>query len=144
METKEIDGIGTHVFKVISRMLNARYSLPTWILVVMSIMTGITIGVIAISDPPSATIFLEALPFDGLVWGPLLAASGVTAVVGMIKHKNKIVRIGAFASFCLWVFGTFAFATASILNVLFLPIPMLVFWSYKYLASFVREENHHL
>jgi hypothetical protein len=61
-------------------------------------------------------------------------------MIGMTTGRVNIHRWGAMISFCMWVFGAFAFyLTGGIYNVIIFAAPMLVFWFYKYLASYVRE-----
>lgn len=123
-------------------VINAKYSVPTWLWVIASIFVALAITGVAIFDPLSATEFLDALPWGGLLIGPLLTGAGGLTMLGMILNRVKYVKWGSFASFCIWVFVGFAFfTTGGFLNFVILPLPMLCFWAYKYLASYVREHD---
>lgn len=128
---------------MIDRAVQAKYSVPSWLWVSVSFVTGLLILLIGVFDPLSAVEFLRALPLGGVAFGPMLMAGSLSTMYGMARDIAKYVRFGSFFSFCLWIFASFAFATGSILNVFILPLPMLIFWGYKYLASYVRESQQH-
>lgn len=129
--------------EALDRVVQAKYSVPAWLWVCVSFVVGLLVLGVALFDPGMAVAFLAALPLGGLVFGPALMLFAAMVMYGMATDTPKWVRVGSFASFCLWIFGAFAFATGGILNVFLLPLPMLIFWSYKYLASYVREANAH-
>jgi hypothetical protein len=122
------------------RFVNAKYSLPSWLWAIASTIVGAAIVAYAIFNPAVLTEFVKYLVLDGWIWGPVLTLGGLIAMIGMAKDWARWVRVGAFSSFCMWIFGSIAFFfTGGIVNVLIFAGPMLVFWAYKYLASYVRE-----
>ena len=129
------------LLRVIDKAVQAKYSVPAWLWAIASLTVGLLIILVTLFDPASATEFLSSLPFGGLLFGPLTALSAVVAMFGMATDNPRAVRVGSFASFCVWLFVGLAFGATNVLNVFILPLPMLVFWGYKYLASFVRERN---
>lgn len=134
--------MGNKVINLIDKAVQAKYSLPAWLWVLVSFLTGVLIVFVAITDPVANAAFLSGLPFGGLLMGPLLALGALVAIVGMAKDRPVLVRYASFASFCFWFFTSFGFyASGGVVNILILPIWMLAFWAYKYLASFVRERD---
>lgn len=125
---------------IIRRGINAKYSVPAWLWVILSFVVGILLTLIAFFDPSSALGFLEALPLSGKLMGPVVAVFSGTAMYGMGKGNPKIVKWSSFICFLAWVFIAFAFfIDGGIITFLIMPLEMLVFWGYKYLASWVRE-----
>jgi hypothetical protein len=136
--TKE--SLGDRVRHRMIKIVNAKYSVPSWLWVMASIAVGIVIFLYGLSDPSLIREFTDPLPFNGLVWGGGVALSGVLAGVGMATDATWVVRLGAFVSFSLWIFGAISFyLSGGIANVIIFGGPMLVFWAYKYVASYVRE-----
>lgn len=124
----------------IRRGINAKYSLPAWLWVLLSFVVGVLVFIIAVTNPATSAAFFAALPFTGILMGPLVAIAAAVAMYGMATGKIKYVKWGSFSSFCLWLFVGFAlFMDGGIISFLLLPLPLLVFWAYKYLASWVRE-----
>ena len=127
------------------KIVNARYSVPTWLWVVASTVAGVIILVGSLTLPAAtlaADPFLSALPINGIVWGGLLTASGFVNMYGMARLKLRVVKWTAFICFCLWVFGVIAFWLTGVANVALFAGPMLSFWAYKYIASHIREQNN--
>ena len=129
------------MFPILKRLINARYSLPSWLWVFVSAFVGAAVSAYALLDPDGeAKPFLDALPFYGKLWGPLLVLFALCSVIGMAKNSRRFVQVGSMGSFCLWIFGSIAFyITGGIVNTVLLAVPLLVFWAYKYLATYVRE-----
>ena len=136
--------MGAKISNYAYRLFNARYGLPSWILASLSMMVGILVVTYLWTKDPEVLELLDPLPLDGWIWGPLLIVSAGCAMVGMARYNLKLVRYGSFASFVAWCFGTFAFALGndSANNILILSLPMLTFWTYKYIASYLRENTH--
>jgi hypothetical protein len=122
------------------RLVNAKYSVPSWLWALASTSVGLLILFYAITNPVLIAEFVKPLPFEGFVWGSLLGGAGVVAMLGMGLDKARLVRIGSFLSFCMWIFGAVSFyAAGGIGNIIIFAGPMLIYWAYKYLASYVRE-----
>jgi len=125
---------------LIRKGINAKYSLPAWLWVILSAAVGLIVTLIAFFNPAMAVGFFMALPLSGKLIGPAVLLAGVSVMVGMARSKTTYVKWGSFISFCLWVFVGFAlFIDGGIISFLLLPLPLLIFWGYKYLASYVRE-----
>lgn len=124
------------------RLINARYSLPAWLWVFMSFAIAVIVDYYAFAHPYDEEVqpFLQALPWEGKVWAPLLTAAAVSSMIGMAGNRKWPLRVGAFLSFLLWIFGTIAFyITGAAFSIVLISAPMLIFWTYKYLATYVRE-----
>jgi len=127
--------------EIVSRVSGARYSVPAWILAYMSTMTGIlAISVVYTNDHEISEI-MGPMPFHEWVFGPVLILAGICAMVGMARHKPRLVRVGSFVSFFTWLMGMFAFFQAdhTIGNILLLGLPMMFFWACTYTDSYVRN-----
>jgi hypothetical protein len=120
-------------------LINARYSVPTWLWASSSFISGLVV-IFSFAQPSIAT-FVDAVAF-GVTWGPMVGIFGLIAMYGMATKNETLVRIGAFASFCLWVAGAVAlFITGAGVAVFYFVGQLVLFWAYKYLASFVRYDH---
>lgn len=130
------------VRKAILRFLNARVSLPSWMLALSS--AGLAyIAIFLILVGTGLGTFGAALLFDGLLWSGLLALGSTSAIVGMIwKSRTFWLRWGAFLAFAMLVFGGIAFVLAGqTVTTIIVVVPWLLFYAYIYLASFFRNET---
>ena len=128
--------------RLIRRGINAKYSLPTWLWVIVSFIVGVLTTGYAFASPATFVLFLSGLPLNGMFIGPVVVIAGIVTMFGMAKYRPTLVKYGSFASFCAWIPITYAFYIAGgWINVALLPIWMLLFWSYKYLASHIRERD---
>ena len=135
METKE-----NWFLRLMRKGINAKYSVPAWLWAILSVTVGLLVTGIAFFNPAMAAGFFMALPLSGKLVGPLVVLAGVAAMIGMGTGKYSYVKWGSFASFCLWLFVGFAlFIDGGVISFLLLPLPLLIFWGYKYLAATVRE-----
>lgn len=127
--------------KLIVRLLNSRYSVGTFLWAIVSLILGLIVAQIAFAGTPNA--FVDALPFDGQLWSVLLTLSSLAAIVGMAKDTERriLVRVGSFASFCLWIFGTISFASSGVVFIPIISAPLLIVFAYIYLASLIREKR---
>lgn len=131
---------GSRTRNFMIRLVNAKYSVPSWLWAIASTSLGALIIFYSFTNPALVAAFLAPLPFHGWVWAPLLTLGGLAAMLGMAKDNSKLLRLGAFVSFLMWIFGTITFyISGGIGNVIIFAGPMLVYWGYKYLASYVRE-----
>lgn len=122
------------------RLVNAKYSLPSWLWALASTAFAAVILMYLVVNPALVAEFVAPLPFHGWAWAILLAFGGVLAMFGMALDKPKFVRIGSFLSFCMWIFGAITlYISGGIGNIIIFAGPMLIYWAYKYLASYVRE-----
>ena len=130
----------SRVRRLMIRLVNAKYSVPSWLWAIASTSVGALVLLYSITNPALVAAFVAPLPFHGWVWAPLLTFGGLCAMLGMAKDKSSLVRLGAFVSFLMWIFGALTFyASGGIGNIIIFAGPMLVYWAYKYLASYVRE-----
>lgn len=122
------------------RFINARFSLPTWLWAFASTAVGLIVFQYSFVKDPAIASFSESLPFGGVLWGGAVAICGVSSMYGMARFSKWPLRFGSMGSFVLWVFGAISFARAGgLANVFIFAGPMLLFWAYKYLATYVRE-----
>ena len=131
------DGIRDKLIAIV----NAKYSVPTWLWVICSTAAALIILIGSLTLPAAVVAtdpFLQALPLDGTIWGGMLGGAGLLNMYGMKKKKTKLVGYTSFICFLLWIFGGIALTASGAAN-LFFVVPMLTFWAYKYVASFVRE-----
>jgi hypothetical protein len=120
------------------RAVNARYSIPSWLWASSSAFVGLAVMAISFSGDVRGQRFVDALIL-GRFWGPLVFICSILAMIGMKKVYFRLVRWTAFANFLLWVFGAIAFyLNGGIWNIVIFVGQMLIFWAYKYLASYVR------
>jgi hypothetical protein len=125
---------------LIRKGINARYSVPAWLWVILSFVIGFLIALLAFTSPATSPAFFAALPLSGKLLGPLTALSALVAMYGMGAGKPTVVKWAAMASFLFWLFISFAlFIDGGAISVAVIGAPILVFWGYKYLASWVRE-----
>jgi len=125
---------------LIRKAVNAKYSVPAWLWVILSTAVGLIVTGIAFFNPAMAAGFFMALPLSGKLMGPAVLIGGLAVMWGMAKNDSTYVKWGSFVSFCLWLFVGFAlFIDGGIISFLLLPLPLLIFWAYKYLAATVRE-----
>lgn len=124
---------------VLVRLINARFSLPTWLWAFASVAFGYIVFSYALSRDPRIADFASALPFGGVVWGSLLILAGLCSMFSMAFGSKHGQQAGSMGSFILWIFGAISFAQDGFADVVIFAGPMLVFWAYKYLATFVRE-----
>lgn len=128
-----------------SRLINARYSLPAWLWAIVSTLFGVFIFFYVLTDPAEVRNFTGALPFEGYVWSPLVIIAGICAMYGMAKNKIHLIRRSSFTAFMLWLFGDISWIISSDdgwVNVFIFGAWMTVFWLYKYLASYAREREN--
>lgn len=124
-------------------MLNARYSISSWLWVAVSTVTAfVMLLIIQSGTEQGVDEFLNALPFNGIVWTLLLVLAGLTTAVGMAANWQSAVGVGSFTSFCLWVFGSISFVTVgSGTTVVVLTAPLMVFFAYLFLGVALRDRS---
>lgn len=124
------------------RFLNARVSLPSWMLALSSTaLSLIAIGLILFGS--GLGTFGAALLFNGALWASLLAIGSTATVIGLIvKRAWLLLRWGAFLSFLMWIFGGLAFIlSGQAITTFVVVLPWLLFYMYVYLASHFRDET---
>jgi hypothetical protein len=123
-------------------IINARYSVSSWLWILVSTASAIILLLLISSQPhdPDTAEFLSKLPLNGYAWTVGLTITGFVKMFGMAFHKDKAVAYGAFFAFCLWVFGflTFIFVGNTI-TVILLILPIMVFNAYLFLGATLRE-----
>lgn len=122
-------------------LINAKYSLPTWLWVMMSGFFAVLVAVLTFTDPELAQPFVRELPFNGWLWTPLTILGSLMVMVGMALDRVTILRAGTFLSFLMWIFGGISFGAQpdGRFNVILIIIPILLVHAYIYLASYYRE-----
>ena len=122
------------------RIVNAKYSVPSWLFVIASTFVGVVILFYAISNPALIAPVVHYLPWDGLIWSSLMIFGGLLTMAGMARDYYPAVRWGSLLSACMWIFGNITvYLAGGIGNILIFAGPILIFWVYKYVASYVRE-----
>ena len=123
------------------KVINARYSIPTWLWVFASLALAVIVGIYALIDPDRVAPFLNPLPFDGWIWVPTLVIGSLLTMFGMARNMVKTIRVGAFFSFVMWIFGAISFGLTEggFANVIIFAAPMLMVYAYIYLATYVRD-----
>jgi hypothetical protein len=129
------------IIDALDRAINAEYSFPTWLWASVSLVVGLLILFLGALPPVDHVVFFSHLPLQGWLFGPLTAGAAILSMYGMAKKNSSAVKIGSMASFCSWIFVGYAFYSAGTVNFFLLPLWLLLFWSYKYLAAFVRERR---
>ena len=123
-------------------MLNAKYSVSSWLWVIISTITAVFLFV-AINGGANANeiqTFLVAMPLDEAFWSFLLIVTGLFKMYGMARDSRTAVGIGSFVAFCLWVFGLIAFITVgNSATVVLLILPIMIFNAYLFLGVAFRE-----
>lgn len=129
--------------KHILRFLNARVSLPSWMLALSSAGIAFIILFYFATNPVGLGAFGTALAFNGVIWTLLLCAGTSATILGLIWARFRLLlRWGAFLSFAMWIFGGLAFILAGQAVTTFIVVlPWLLFYAYVYLASFFRDET---
>ena len=123
------------------KLINARYSLPSWLWASSSAFIGLIALLLSIFSPSVTAYFTDAVAL-GVLWPPFIFISSTLAMYGMATLKFRVVRYASFASFVLWIFGCTAFIlTGGVISVMIFGGQILLFWAYKYLASYVRLED---
>lgn len=125
--------------ELLIRLINAKYSLSTWLWVFASTAMAVAVVLFSITDPPRIAEFASALPFKGTVWGSILIVGGLTTMIGMASDMKWFVRFGSMASCLMWFFGVISFAQGGVTSVIVFAGPLLILHAYIYLASHVRE-----
>ena len=122
------------------RIIDAKYSVPTWLWVLASTGFGAVILFYLLTNPALVVPFTQYLPFHGWSWAPLLTGGGLLTMIGMAKDWVRFVRVGSFLSFTMWIFGsTTLYLTGGVANLIIFAGPMLILWAYTYVASYYRE-----
>ena len=129
--------------RLILRMLNARISVPSWMLALSSAGLAWAALILLLFGSIGLGTFGAALPFTGFIWVPLLLLGTNATVFGMLfQRAHKALVYGSFLSFAMWIFGAIAFiASGQALTAGVVVLPWLIFYAYIYLASFFRDET---
>lgn len=128
------------VLGAIRKGINAKYSVPAWLWVILSATVGFLLTFIAFLAPGTAMTFLAALPLTGKLLGPVVLGFSGLAMYGMSVNHPRYVKWASFVCFLAWVFlGIAFFIDGGLITFLIMPLWMIVFWAYKYLAAWVRE-----
>lgn len=127
---------------LVLRFLNARVSLPSWMLALSSMGIAYIAAALMLFGP-GLEEFGKGLPFEGYMWTPLLCIGTTATVIGLAFVKRVfLLKYGAFLSFLMWIFGGIAFATTGqMITAIIVALPWLIFYAYVYLASFFRDET---
>lgn len=130
-------GRGTNA---VLRFLNARVSLPSWMLALSSAALGY-IALFLLLNGTGLGTFGEGLLFSAIVWVILEIIGSTATIVGlMVRKATLFLRWGAFLSFLMWIFGGVSFAvTGQAITAAVVVAPWLIFYAYVYLASFFRD-----
>ena len=119
------------------RIINARYSVSSWLWILVSTATAaILLIIIATDQSPEVVDFLSKLPLNGFLWAGGLLISGLVKIYGMAFSKDLIVARGAMLAFCLWVFGLL---TGNAVTVILLILPIMIFNAYMFLGATLRD-----
>lgn len=121
-------------------IVNAKYTVPTWLWNISSTALAAVVLLWSLTNPSAdLDAFTSSLILNGVLWSALLVFGGILAGIGMAANIPWFVRTGAMLNFCMWIFGTIAFAGAGGVNVIIFSLPVLIYYAYLYLASFLRN-----
>lgn len=135
--------IGNRIRNGILRVLNARYSVSSWLWVIVSTLAAtFMFATIYTGNDAALAAFSEAMPIDERFWVFMLVVTGLFKMYGMARDSRTAVAIGSFVAFCLWVFGLITFVIlGSTQAVVLLILPILIFNAYLFLGVAFRERN---
>jgi hypothetical protein len=128
---------------IILRIINARMSVPTWLMLLQNLMVAMTILLLGIFHPAGLGGFGDILPFGGILFGSALLAGCLSVMVGMIRKSRDLTKWSSAATLGVWVFGTVLFAATpgGGLNIVLLVAPWMVYFVYMYLAAIFRVKH---
>lgn len=122
------------------RIINARYSVSSWLWIIVSTFAAVIMLLQLMGGSPEAVEFLSNLPLNGYLWTGGLILTGLFKMFGMAFHKDWAVSWGSFVAFCLWVFGMITFIIlGNAVTVVLLIAPIMVFNAYLFLGATLRE-----
>jgi len=126
--------------RVTLRVLNARYSISTWLWILVSLLAAIVMFLQLLAGGPSVVAFLDSLPMDGYLFTVGLIVTGLLKLYGMARDQVRLVKYGAFGAFLFWVFGLVTFLDqGQLTTIILLIIPILLVNSYLFLGATFRE-----
>ena len=128
--------------RIVLRVLNARISVPSWMLGLSSALLSWAVLFFMVFNPAEVAPLVAALPFSGWIWVPFLVLGTTATIYGMMRYKAlPWLKFGSFLSFIMWIFGGVAFwASGSALTFWVVVLPWMIFYAYTYLAAHFRDE----
>jgi hypothetical protein len=130
------------VRQFIRRILNARYSVSSWLWIIVSTVSAAILLLMIIGGGPEVQDLLAHLPLNGYFWAGGLVATGLIKMYGMATGHEVAVKWGSFVAFLLWVFGLLTFIfIGNAVTVILLILPIMIFNAYLFLGVTLRENN---
>lgn len=126
--------------KTLMKILNAKISVSSWVLLASSLFLSIIMLDLALFDPATQHgLFAEQILVPFPIFSGLLVLFNILLAAGMILWRRRMVQWSAMVSFMLWIFGSIALVQshATVLLVAF-AVPYLIFYAYIYLAAEFR------
>lgn len=120
-------------------IVNAKYSVPTWLWNLSSTAFATIVLLYTIFSPDALDDFTSALVLNGTLWSAMLLIACILVGIGMARDRDGLVRLGAMVAFCLWIFGTIGFAGIGGANIIIFSAPIMVYYAYIYIASYLRK-----
>lgn len=130
--------------KTLLRIIEAKYSVSTWILNAISLFSSAILVLAAVQGGKDVDEFAQALPLINVnAWAFLLALSALGVIIGLIIDDRMTIAVASFVQFVLWVFGFFGFLFVgdSGTTIILLIIPFIVFYTYMFLAALLRDNR---
>ena len=110
-------------------LLEARVSVPTWILLIQNMFIGLVLGLQSLLAPET----IQILGATG--WTFSLFVASIISIYGGARHSRVAIRIGSFIGVLAWSFAIISFALEGLLsiNALVFGVPGVIFFVYVHL-----------
>ena len=121
----------------IFKIINARVSVPTWLMLFSSTAIALLADLVAFTRGDKA---FDSMPYVSMeAWALVLTIGALGIIVGMSTKKVWALRAGAMVSFLGWLWGSLVFAlNGQSITVVVVTLPWLAFYVYLYIASYFR------
>lgn len=121
-------------------MIDSNITVPTYLLIMSSMVLGVLGLIGAFQAEVSHSPFATRLLLDILPWSVLLTVGNLLVLLGILVKSRLTVQVGSMLAFCMWVFGSISFClTGQFTTFLVITLPYLIFFAYIYLAAFFRK-----
>ena len=133
---------------LIIKSLTPRIAPMVWVTMFVSVIIGFCFATGFLVGAGQSVLFTSGVLIPRHAWGVLLFVSSVVCEVGFATKKLKIVSLGGFVNFVLWLFASISLAVSGFhFALLTAGIFHTIFNGYVYLASSLgvleRESIYH-